>query len=270
MSTPQLSGVDFLHKSYRYWLARQGESDALWYCCKRAADCQARLLRSLKSGKDVEEMNHHNHPPTESAETTGLVASTKGSPSGPIAAATAKSPADCPTTVTELTSGKTRLRHKSYVFCLDRTPTNGAKQYWRCKNKFSSHCMARLHTTASGKVLLEVSEHNHPPTYAMTKKDSGSRQDDTPKTCHRAAKRRTLSANCEQSSKKRRTSAIVETKKSSSPSNATPSPVNSTTISSTFALAQRLMGLPPAKRVSAASLFSSLLDEMESDVKTEH
>ncbi|KAH7720245.1 hypothetical protein AAVH_12342 [Aphelenchoides avenae] len=268
MPPSQLSGVDFLLKGYRYWLARQGESDALWYCCKRASGCQARLLRSLKSGKVGEEMNNHNHPPMESAETTGFVASTKGSPRGPIAAATAKSPADSPTAVTKLTSGESRLRHKGYVFHHDRTPTNGAKRYWRCTNKFSSRCTARLHTTASGRVLLEVSEHNHPPTYAVSKKDSGSRQEDTPKTCH-TVRRRTQSANRELSSKKRRTSVIVDTKKSSTPSTATGSPANSASTLSTFALAQRLMSLPPAKRTSAASLFSSLLDEMESDIKRE-
>ncbi|KAH7712843.1 zinc finger protein [Aphelenchoides avenae] len=144
-SSPQLSGVDFLHKGYRYWLARQGESDVFWYCCKRTAGCPARLFTSLKNDRVVEEMHCHDHPPMESMSTNGIVPSTKGSSGGPALA-------------------KSGLRHNGYDFHQERTSENGTKAYWVCKQKRSMQCAARVHTlTESGEVVHEFGEHNHAP-----------------------------------------------------------------------------------------------------------
>lgn len=59
----------------------------------------------------------------------------------------------------------TGLRHKGYAYNREHASKDGTKQYWYCKAGHTAvKCPARIHTlAASGEVLQELNEHNHPP-----------------------------------------------------------------------------------------------------------
>ncbi|KAH7712840.1 FLYWCH-type zinc finger-containing protein 1 isoform 4 [Aphelenchoides avenae] len=174
--TPAYSRPRLHHKGYAFcpdhWRNQRCGTKRYWRC-KYDKRCTARIRTSTEGGEVVRELGGHNHPPMERSATTKTANNRRDVASNSNVAVAPVVPPKVKSSPTGSPSG---LRHKGYAYSRDGRSRDGTKQYWYCKARHAAaKCPARIHTlVASGEVLQEVHEHNHPPVEAAEAEEGAS------------------------------------------------------------------------------------------------